>query len=421
MSLEKCTGTSGFPLIIDKPVNSSNWTNYNSSITIQPFETDLTYQPNALPYTVTINKGTQTNNTFQILIESASSTTLVYENVPYQMNSIISIVPNLHSSFNNTSKNNYEIIIEFTIKDISLNPTLPRLILICRPIRFSTSSDKSSILDSVINKYNNPTSNTSVTLNVSNLIGWNSSTLYPMIAYNTCIDASKSNQDASINTRVYVCSKILSVYNNADTYPNLSKYQISQNIINTFFSGKNITSKSISDISTIKDYASLYSAIQVQVPKFMVGDSLTKVLSSDIEDLPTYATNIKGSSGNTKYKCYTIDPLHDIDSNGNILIDPKTGAPLTTNQLKEEGLLAPTTGSIDIGSSGLMPGDIENIVSIICITIGTILLLAYAGYIAHMLFITKDINIGLFNVACFIVLFVCLILFGVFYGNEKAA
>jgi hypothetical protein len=421
MSLEKCTGTSGFPLIIDKPVNSSNWTNYNSSITIQPFETDLTYQPNALPYTVTINKGTQTNNTFQILIESASSTTLVYENVPYQMNSIISIVPNLHSSFNNTSKNNYEIIIEFTIKDISLNPTLPRLILICRPIRFSTSSDKSSILDSVINKYNNPTSNTSVTLNVSNLIGWNSSTLYPMIAYNTCIDASKSNQDASINTRVYVCLKILSVYNNADTYPNLSKYQISQNIINTFFSGKNITSKSISDISTIKDYASLYSAIQVQVPKFMVGDSLTKVLSSDIEDLPTYATNIKGSSGNTKYKCYTIDPLHDIDSNGNILIDPKTGAPLTTNQLKEEGLLAPTTGSIDIGSSGLMPGDIENIVSIICITIGTILLLAYAGYIAHMLFITKDINIGLFNVACFIVLFVCLILFGVFYGNEKAA
>lgn len=419
MSLELCTGTTGFPLIIDKPVNSSKWNDYNSSISIQPFETDLTYQPNSLPYSVTINKGTETEtNIFQILIESASSTTLLYENVRYQMNSIISIVPNLHSSFNNTSPNNYEIIIEFRISDITLNPTLPRLILICRPIHFSRSSDKSSILDSVINKYNKPTSTDSVTLNVSNLIGWNSSTLYPMIAYNTCIDQTSSTQNASINTRVYVCSKILSVYNNADTYPYLNKYKISQNIIDKFFSGK---SKVISSSSPVTTYAILYSTIQVQVPKFMVGESLTDVLSSDIEELPTYATDPKRSSGNTKYKCYTIDPLHDIDSNGNILIDPKTGAPLTTNQLKEEGLLAPTTGSIDIGSSGLMPGDIENIVSIICITIGTILLLAYAGYIAHMLFITKDINNGLFNIACFIVLFVCLILFGVFYGNEKAA
>lgn len=74
-----------------------------------------------------------------------------------------------------------------------------------------------------------------------------------------------------------------------------------------------------------------------------------------------------------------------------------------------------STSQPDIHSPGILPGDIEHIIVLILVIIGSICLFSYAGYIGNMWFYMEN---GFYNsgrhVGIFIVLLIALILFGMF-------
>jgi hypothetical protein len=62
-----------------------------------------------------------------------------------------------------------------------------------------------------------------------------------------------------------------------------------------------------------------------------------------------------------------------------------------------------------------MPGDIEKIMTTVLISIGTITLLAYLGFIIHMLLYRENgFHNSLPHILGFIVCFICLIVFSVY-------
>jgi len=67
------------------------------------------------------------------------------------------------------------------------------------------------------------------------------------------------------------------------------------------------------------------------------------------------------------------------------------------------------------GSSGIMPGDIEHILTVIAVSIGTLTLLAYLGFIVHMvLYRENGFHDSLPHILGFIVCFIGLVLFSVY-------
>jgi len=73
---------------------------------------------------------------------------------------------------------------------------------------------------------------------------------------------------------------------------------------------------------------------------------------------------------------------------------------------------------IDNSSSGIMPGDIEYIFTVIATVCGTICLAAYLFFILHKIFF-RNWHDAISHIVTFVVLFICLILFGIYV--EKPA
>lgn len=72
-------------------------------------------------------------------------------------------------------------------------------------------------------------------------------------------------------------------------------------------------------------------------------------------------------------------------------------------------------GTANSATSGIMPGDIENALTAIAVAIGTITLLAYLGFIVHMiLYRNNGFHDALPHIIGFIVSFICLVLFSVY-------
>ena len=100
------------------------------------------------------------------------------------------------------------------------------------------------------------------------------------------------------------------------------------------------------------------------------------------------------------------------------MVDPTTGQSLKDTQ-KQDALDA-AGGDISMitpganADPGIMPGDVENVLTTTIIFFGTIALLSYLGFIAYI-FLHADaaypLNTKWFHVAIFIVSFIMLMLF----------
>jgi hypothetical protein len=105
------------------------------------------------------------------------------------------------------------------------------------------------------------------------------------------------------------------------------------------------------------------------------------------------------------------------------MVDPTTGESLTKVMDEKNAGQDPAITAALMGQaqqpSGLLPGDIEFILSIIATIIGSIVLLAYGGYIVNILFIRKDLNTGFYHILIFTVALFCLTVFAIFFGKKE--
>jgi hypothetical protein len=69
-------------------------------------------------------------------------------------------------------------------------------------------------------------------------------------------------------------------------------------------------------------------------------------------------------------------------------------------------------------SSGLMPGDIQQILFIVLTVLGTITLLAYFMFVVHTVMFRKDFHNGIIHFVIFIVLLFGLVVFGILFGKN---
>jgi hypothetical protein len=110
------------------------------------------------------------------------------------------------------------------------------------------------------------------------------------------------------------------------------------------------------------------------------------------------------------FKCYTIDPTKDVVDD-QILIDPTTGQSLkdTMNQQAldasggDPALAAALAGEAG-KKTGLLPGDIEEIILIGFSSIGGVALLAHLTFIIR-LFMIKNYHDAQIQLMCFILVF----------------
>jgi hypothetical protein len=104
------------------------------------------------------------------------------------------------------------------------------------------------------------------------------------------------------------------------------------------------------------------------------------------------------------------------------MVDPTTGQSLADTQ-KQEALDAAGGDMLMVngpgGSSGILPGDIERVLTIIAISIGTLTLLAYMGFIVHMLLYRENgFHNSLPHILGFIVCLIALVVFSVYVEKE---
>jgi len=77
------------------------------------------------------------------------------------------------------------------------------------------------------------------------------------------------------------------------------------------------------------------------------------------------------------------------------------------------------SGTANAATSGILPGDVEQVLTIIAISLGTITLLAYLGFIVHMvLYRENGMHDSLPHVLGFIVCFIGLVVFSVYSEKE---
>jgi len=173
--------------------------------------------------------------------------------------------------------------------------------------------------------------------------------------------------------------------------------------------------------SSISAFADILQKFEILVPEAFLGKSLADIAAAT--DVPAIKPKKKA------FKCYTIDPEKDIQGD-QIMVDPTTGQSLSRMMKKggniSEGISDDGTDDYDISeySSGIMPGDVEHILVIILTVLGTIILLAYLGFIVHMIFFRENgFHDSLLHIVILIVLIVCLTLFGIFVEKpaEEAA
>lgn len=275
------------------------------------------------------------------------STTLIYGAARYSCSGVLSVVQNQHPTFINDTSAQYEVILAFQIVNKPYNPSSPDIILVCRPIIFSTTND-SPFWQAVDNASIKKTPQ-NVALDMSTMFGYNSSTLMPMITYQTCLPTKLLNYKSqpysygSLRMRVNVVQQPLYVFaseNGLGKCSSIRKYTLittgpgpvsifggtSSNTILQFRDGygpdlfpsqttkENLVPNSSS--SSITSFDDILDTIEIQVPEAFLGKSLAELAN---------ATTLEPVKTKKKaFKCYTVDPEKDIKGD-QIMIDPTTG------------------------------------------------------------------------------------------------
>lgn len=419
--------TTGFPLRLAQKLQS-DWpatTGDQLKKGIQQLQTptDITIQ-SAAPQQVIITV-TQTPTLFQVsgLDSAANGTTITYKNARYICSTVLSIVQNQHPNFLNPSyKVQYEAILAFQIQ--KKESSLPDIILMCRPVIFDSWSS-SPFWEAINDASQKPGSTKQTVLDMATLFGKSKDApLMPMTTYETClpvklIDTKETN---TLTVRVYVCSDPVTINagNGLKKCSSVKKYS---------FVTVGLGPASLFDATTLQFKDGLGpegfpSGVRENlIPNSSPGPltAFTEVISKITYQVPEPSPVIEGfTNTNTSYKCYTIDPNKDIDDKNQILIDPTTGKPLADQMKQMRSNAGIDISGLPEGSSGgLMPGDIEYIFFIFAVSIGSILLFAYLGYVAYLLINKEDFHNGLYHGVIWIVLFLGLFLFGYFIGEKE--
>jgi len=459
MSSQDCQAgdITGFPMILSQNINNP-WPQVDPNIQSSKLKsltvpTDFTV--NWAPAAQTTISITQNTSIFQIngFDSIADGTSLTYGSARYSCSSILSIVKNQHSNLYNLPADagaTYEVILAFQINNKSQNPSSPDIILMCRPMIFSSWNSSpfwASVNQAVIRGNTQQT-----TLDISTLYGYNSNTLFPMVTYQTCLSTKLLNPNAngSIKVRVHLatqpiyviadtnglekCSSVKKyIFTTApkrmvDIFSGLNGFSISGSTKvqfkdgtgeNGFPNGANAANDNLIPLPAASPISSLDTTIQkviILVPEQFLGKSLAEL--SDINQPKPVAPKKKA------FKCYTIDPKKDIVDN-QIMVDPATGQALS-DTLKKEAIDAAGGDLSLVGingvappPSGLMPGDIQNIIFILITSIISLTLAIYFLYIGQLLIFKNDHMGALKHFGFFFLIFICLVIFAVYFSKDR--
>ena len=436
--------TTGFPV----KLSQSLYTNWPSTANAQqqlqkliaPTDFSIQWQNNGIQGANISVKHTLNSasgpGVFQISGFNPDGCTLTLGSAMYQCSGVISIVQNQHPTFTQGNNALYEMILAFQIRNKNLNPSSPDVILLCRPLIFETSGSNSPFWAAVDTAATQGRASNNTSIDMSSFFGYNSSLLLPMITYQTCMPVKHFNGTqysyGSLRIRVNVIPQAISVVvseTGLGKCSSINKYTLITNNNGPIdiFGGSMLQFKDGygSDgfpsqtrnqnlvpnppPTPISAFADILQKFEILVPEAFLGKSL-----ADIANATTPPPLEKKKKA---YKCYTIDPSKDIKGD-QIMIDPTTGQSLQDTQ-KQEALDA-AGGDISMvngsgGSSGIMPGDIEHVITAILTAIGTIILLGYLGFIVHMIvFRDNGFHDSLPHIIGFIVSFIGLVLFSVY-------
>ena len=450
--------TQGFPLLLSQNI-FKQWPNYDLA-TIQekltqstiPIDFSVNWQP--VPTTCNITVYPSTTSRSGVLISGLGSylgsTTITYGNAIYTCQDTISIVQNQHANLNYGAQTaRFEAILAFKIKNFSTakaNPSNPHIILLCRPLIYNLSVantpfwnavDKAASGDASLQNTQN-----GIKTDISSIYAIDKSNLLPMISYKTCIPAKLhgSTTTGSVNIYVNVIIQPLTINISSSNLTTIgSKYSIPLNIgdlfsdtgtmqtnvhfptsANTFSNDFEDNLKITLDGSIVNDFDTVLQTVQILSPESMIGVPLNEI---------TQKTTIPSSNTKKSYKCYTIDPTKDI-VDGQIMVDPTTGEKLTNAQ-KQAQFNSNTYINTDVDTGiQVMPGDVEKGISVVLIIFGT---LGILGYLLFIILKGRDIfNTGghtvpggmnglIYHIIIFIVIFFCLISFGIYYEKSIEA
>jgi hypothetical protein len=432
---------SGFPVIVSQnifnpwPGNEPSNTEIINKLVV-PTDFNISWSPSTgNKKQISVNKS---QTYFQILIDdaSASPTTLTLGSARYKCQPILSLLKIQHGNLVPPSSvsPSQELIMTFRIETRQMkqsNPSSPDIILLCRPVILTASSDSSSKDSPFWTAVNNAAfhSRTETALyNPADNFTYNGETLLPMMTYETCvptrlIGGTNATKEGATRIRVHVATQPLyipSVTSGTGQCTTVSKFILPVTRLVDIFGENGYTN--VQFATGIANGSNTYSAVSSQptdyltlslpssknigswesmdqtsnsvltmfeylVPEVFLGKSLAEI--SAVKSLPV------AKSPKKAYKCYTIDPTRDIVDD-QIMIDPTTGESLQDSMkqriLAESGgdpALAAALAGQAAHNTGILPGDIEAIILIIVSIFGGIALLAHFLYLIRLIYV-KD-------------------------------
>ena len=376
---------------------------------------------------------------FQISGFDPAGSTITYGPAIYQCSGVISIVQNQHPTLTQGSNAQYEMILAFQIKNKNINPSSPDIILLCRPLIFQNSGQNTPFWNAVDISTTQQAVQNNVGIDLSSFYGYNASTPMPMITYQSCLAVKRFERGGqfslgSLKFRVNVVPQpiyVVASETGLGKCSSINKYTLittGNGPIDVFGRGDIIQFRDgngtdLFPLQTTSSYlvplaapnaisalADVLQKFEILVPEAFLGKSLSDI--ANIQTPPKIQPKKKA------FKCYTIDPSKDIVGD-QIMVDPTNGQSLLDTQ-KQEALDAAGGDTLLIeggsgGSPGILPGDIEHVLTVIAVAIGTLTLLAYLGFIVHMfLYRENGFHNSLPHILGFIFCFIALVLFSVY-------
>jgi len=441
--------TTGFPVTLAQSLYKE-WPATNDaqrqiqSLTV-PTDFSIQWLNNGIQANTTISVRYTTSSggvpgVFQISGFNPDGSTITFGKAQYKCSGVISIVQNQHPMFCRDNFAQYEMILAFQIINKATNPSSPDIILLCRPISFQSSgSNPPNSFWNAVDTATFRNAPQTASLDLSTFFGYNASMLMPMVTYQTCMPVKllKTGGTASygsLRIRVNVVTQPIRIFaseNGLGKCSSIRKYTLvttANGPIDIFGSGYNliqfkdgtgadtfpnqnsksnlVPNEAPNSISALSD---ILQKFEILVPEAFLGKSLAEISNAPTPQGPKRKKR--------PFKCYTIDPTKDI-VDGQIMVDPTTGQSLKDTQ-KQDALDA-AGGDISIvnggvnADPGIMPGDVENVLTTTIIFFGTIALLSYLGFIAYIFLhadSTYQLNTKIFHIVMFIVSFIMLMLF----------
>lgn len=463
MSLQKCSGTSGFPIRLIQNLFTPWSGGYNPAdpeVTKQlvvPTDFSVSWAPQR---TLQVSVDT-TGSQFKIngLDSTANANTSITYGLganiaTYHCQPILSIVNIQHANLIPHSPATNELIMTFKIKDSQNkkdNPSSPDIILLCRPIILSSDETKGSDFWKAVNTSALNSNIVQTRYNPADNFTYDGTTLLPMMTYETCIPTRliggpNSAKDGSTRIRVHVVTQPLSIPSASTgsgkctrvagfimpvnglvdifgqsgyTHVQFANGVAADGTTNTYPTPTtpitNALTLSLPSATQVGSWESSLQTFQYLVPEVFLGKSLSEI--SGMTRVPAAPPTKKA------FKCYTIDPTKDVVGD-QILIDPTTGESLQETMNKQslqasggDPALAAALAGQTAENTGILPGDIEQIL-IIFSSLGGVALLAHLFYVIR-LFLIHNYHDGQIQLVWFILFFSIIFAISVFISIEE--